>query len=245
MLIFGKANAKLRSLEVKMKDFLGKRRLVTVSTLAGWGCPYANICESRVHSTPEGLRVVDGPANTVRCFSASQEALYTNVYHARKHNLELIRQQGNKLPALVALFLGSIPKNAGIIRLHVSGDFMTQAHYDGWLRVAEQRPDLLIYGYTKSLPFYVKRKDAHPDNFRITPSLGGKRDDLIHRFGLHYARIVESQDEADYLGLETDHDDSHALCEGLYGKTFALVEHGPQKGRRAKGGYSRKKVGAS
>ena len=36
-------------------------------------------------------RIKDGPDNEFRCFSASQEAQYTNVYNARKHNFDTLR----------------------------------------------------------------------------------------------------------------------------------------------------------
>lgn len=60
-----------------------------------------------------------------------------------------------------------------------------------------------------------------------------------------------SQAEADELGLEIDHDDSHAA---LPGPSFALLIHGIQpkgseagkavRALRGRGSYSRQKVGA-
>lgn len=242
MLIFGKANAKL----VQLEKLTGKK-VFTISTLAGVGCPYADKCNSRAVETPAGMRILDGPNTEFRCFSASQEVLFPTVYRARKHNRELILACQNKLPALVNLLQSSIPKKAGIVRLHVSGDFFTQNHYDAWMEVARRMPHVVFYGYTKCLPFYVKRYEFHPDNFRMTPSMGGKRDDLIHRFNLHYARVVKDQNEADALGLPVDHTDEHAILPEFYGKPFALALHGVNKGHNnQKGyGYSRKKVGVS
>src|SRR5207302_524218 len=99
-----------------------------------------------------------------------------------------------------------------IIRLHVGGDFFSQAYFDAWLKVATSRPDLLCYGYTKSLPFWCRRLHSIPDNFVLTASEGGKYDRLIGRFNLRFARVVLSQQDAD--GLELDVDDRLAMQPG-------------------------------
>jgi hypothetical protein len=48
---------------------------------------------------------------------------------------------------------------------------------------------------------------------------------MIDEFKLKYSVVVYHPDEADAMGLEIDHDDSHAM----YGtKPFALLLHGTQ-----------------
>jgi hypothetical protein len=54
---------------------------------------------------------------------------------------------------------------------------------------------------------------------------------LIARHGLKSARVVYSHAEAEALGLEIDHDDSHAYASDA---SFALLIHGTQpKGTKA------------
>ncbi len=62
--------------------------------------------------------------------------------------------------------------------------------------------------------------------------MGGKLDHLIHEHNLKYVKVVASPEEAQALGLELDHDDSHA-----YGgdKSFGLLIHGTQKAGSAMG----------
>ena len=86
-------------------------------------------------------------------------------------------------------------------------------------------PDVIFYGYTKALPYYVKLKDMFPENFRFTPSRGGSRDDLIDEHGLREARVVYHPDEAEKLGWPIDHDDSHAVDAD---HSFCLLLHGQQ-----------------
>ena len=64
-----------------------------------------------------------------------------------------------------------------------------------------------------------------PSNFYMTASYGGKFDHLIDE-GLftRYSKVVMNDAEAEALGLEVDHDDSHCFGE----KPFALLVHGTQ-----------------
>lgn len=64
-----------------------------------------------------------------------------------------------------------------------------------------------------------------PSNFRLTASEGGKRDHLIAEYGLETSKVVFSIEEAAALGLQIDHDDSHAY-DGS--NSFALLIHGTQ-----------------
>jgi hypothetical protein len=89
----------------------------------------------------------------------------------------------------------------------------------------------LFYAYTKALPFWVKRLGTIPPNFKLTASYGGTHDWMIPAYGLKSCRVVESIEEAQRLGLELDHDDSHAYSDK---GDFALLIHGTQpKGRWA------------
>jgi len=67
--------------------------------------------------------------------------------------------------------------------------------------------------------------DSIPDNLVLTASYGGTHDELIDRHGLRSAIVVFSREEAAALGLEIDHDDSHAMQAG---PSFALLIHGTQ-----------------
>ena len=92
-------------------------------------------------------------------------------------------------------------------------------------------------------------------NFVLTASYGGRDDHMIQEFNLRSAKVVFSEAEAAELGLEIDHDDSHAAKPSLRDKSFALLIHGTQpagseastalKKLKGKGSYSRKKVQVS
>ena len=157
MLKFSKANAKTQALknDSELADYLtDNRKIYSLDLLSGYSCPYAEKCLSKAVVQPDGKRKIkDGKKTEFRCFSASQEVQYTNVYNSRKHNFDLLRNL--HFEDMVELINGSLPKNAGIVRIHVAGDFFSRQYLDAWYIVALRNPKILFYAYTKSLRFWV------------------------------------------------------------------------------------------
>ena len=256
MLKFSKANAKTQALknDSELADYLtGKRKIYSLDLLSGYSCPYAEKCLSKAVQLPTGKRKIrDGKKTEFRCFSASQEVQYTNVYYSRKPNFDLLRHL--HFEDMVELINGSLPKNTGIVRIHVAGDFFSRQYLDAWYIVALRNPKILFYAYTKSLRFWVGGVTEMPTlhNFVLTASYGGRDDHMIDEFNLRSAKVVFSEAEAAELELEIDHDDSHAAKPSLRDQDFALLIHGTQpagseastalKKLKGKGSYSRKKV---
>lgn len=252
MLKWSKANAKIEALGAvpSLASFLVKRKVFSLDLLSGHFCPFAEDCKSMAVVGADGRRhIEDGPNTQFRCFSASQEVLYTNLYNLRKNNSDLLRA-AKSTAKMVELIESSMPRSLGVCRIHVGGDMFNQAYFDAWLEVARNHPSILFYAYTKSLPYWIKRKalvDSLP-NFVITASYGGRRDDLIAAHNLRYAKVVYSEAAAGILPI--DHDDSHAADPSQRFTPFALLIHGIQpkgtlaaeglKALKGVGTYSRK-----
>lgn len=252
---FSPANAKLQALRnvESVSGFLkNKRKVYSFDILSGINCPYAKDCESRAVESPDGKRSVqDGKYTKFRCFSATQEVIFPLVYRNRKHNGDtILKAAAESVRATADLILGNLPSNAGIVRIHVGGDFKTRNYFRAWAEVAKARPDVLFYAYTKSLPFAWEHFSGQPLelwNFRLTASRGGHRDDYIGIYNLREAVVIFSEQEAETLNLPIDHDDSHAAS---YGGSFALLIHGMQpagsdagkalRQLNGKGSYARK-----
>lgn len=245
---FSPANAKIKALAnvAALQPYLAnKRKVYSFDLLSGHNCPYARDCKSMVVVEDSKRKVVDGPHTDFRCFSASQEALFTNVYNLRKENTKILEIAGKQGSQAVADTLQAImPKNAGIIRIHVGGDFKTKTYFNGWIELAKRRPDVLFYAYTKSLPFWLSAKI--PDNFVLTASKGGMKDELIGQHNLRQAIVVESEKQAADLGLEIDHTDELAANPEKRNQNFALLVHGiqPKGSKWAKAVQSLKGVGS-
>jgi Gene product 88 len=224
-LFFGKGsnNNKLRKLEEKLG-----RKVYTFSLPAGYTCPGADKCLTKFDRSSG--KIVDGSRQEFRCFAASMEAVFTGFRDNNSRNLELLKAAGNRENTR-DLILASLPEKAQIVRIHVSGDFFSEEYLCAWIDVANARPDVQFYAYTKSLWFVVAHLKEIPSNLSITASEGGKWDSLIQENGLKSSRVVMSIEEASVLGLDIDLDDSHAA---IGNDSFALLIHGQQrKGTKA------------
>lgn len=222
MLKFGKNNAKLKNLAKKIGY-----DVYTFSIPSGHSCPFAFICLSKAIRKDGKTHIQDGPHTQFRCFSASSEVIYPALYDMVWHNWNELKAC-RSLHGMTELILESIPPKARCIRIHIDGDFYTPTYFKAWCDVATLRSDILFYAYTKSLPFWVDNRDIVPDNMILTASRGGSRDDLIDSENLREAVVVYSEDAAKSLGLEIDHDDSHAALPSLKKQSFALLIHGIQ-----------------
>ena len=202
----------------------GKIDYDSLSLLSGHTCPFALTCMAKVHKVTR--KIVDGKYTTHRCFSASNELAFPSVFNQRQHNTQLL-QECNSTQDMCDLFDFSIRKSLDPFRIHVGGEFFNQMYFDAWMKFAYENPYRVFYAYTKSIPYWINRIDALPDNFSLTASYGGRADWMIEKYNLKYALVVNHPDEARKLGLEIDHDDSHAVENNNV--SFALLLHGVQK----------------
>ena len=254
---FSKANAKIEALSQipELAKYLeGKRKVYSFDLLSGHSCPFADKCLSKAIIIDGKRKIKDGPNTEFRCFSASQEVQYTNTYNSRKANFDALRGMDHS-DEMANAIQSAMPKNTGIVRIHVAGDFFNMKYFLAWIKVARQNPDKLFYAYTKSLMFWIKQINMIPNNLVLTASRGGRLDNLIDEHNLRESVVVFSEQEAETQNLIIDHDDSHAARPSLKNNSFALLIHGTQpKGSEAanalktlkrnnvKHSYSRKKV---
>lgn len=210
-----------------------------VSLPSGFTCPGAKECLT--YANRKTRKITDGKHSKVRCYAAMTEALSPAYSAIVWHNFDLINKVRNDEGALFDLYSWSIDMhpNLLILRSGVSGDFFTQAQANALMRVADDRPNILFYAYTKSVHFFEEHLDSKGTvrpNFMVTCSIGGKHDEMVYRRGYKYARIVRDKQHADELGLECDHDDTHAMRPG---PSFAQPVHGGQPAGSDWGKYAR------
>lgn len=134
-------------------------------------CPYAGACA--------------GP-----CYAGQGRFNMDSAKQVREINLDAIL---NSSPGeFVRMALEDLRSMRGLthMRVHDSGDFFRKSYYKSWIKIAQGIPEITFYAYTKSIPFLSW--DDHPKNFRVTQSLGGKRDHQVS-FDQPVARIFESE----------------------------------------------------
>lgn len=221
----------------------------SISLLSGHTCPGADKCKAMVNL--ETRKLIHGSGQMFTCFSAIQEGRYPDTMAARKHNTDVLMALKDDPDEMAAVIDGAIPKtyNKKAFRIHVAGDFFHLNYLKAWMKVAEERSDIIFYGYTKSIPLLIKAgyPSKRSDNFRIVASMGGKFDKMAMDHGLIAAHVFffETIDQsqafkeklerdkvlynprillsAEEAGMEIDHDDSHAID---YKEDFGLLLHG-------------------
>lgn len=193
---FSQANTKLQKLARKTS-----KKVFSLDLLAGQTCPYANVCKSWVTISPGGTRKIhDSPDCEYRCYAASIEVRLPNTYRVHAENTAILKA-ARTTQAMRDILVASLPKRVGIVRLHSSGDFFSEKYFLAVLDMAESRPDILFYGYTKAIPFLIKHKKRIPSNLKLVASFGGLYDHLIEPNGLQYAKVVLSKYQARKLKL--------------------------------------------
>lgn len=229
---FSKANTKLAKLYkvAALSRWLdGGKKIYSFDLLSGHSCPFADRCLSKAVEVDGKRRIQDGPNTEFRCFSASQEVVYTNTYNLRKANFDAIRSLKTS-DEMVSVIESALPKNAGIVRWHVAGDIFNRTYMDAIIQIAIRNPNVLFYMYTKALPLWLERKSTIDaiSNLVLTASYGGRFDNLIEENNLRFSVVVATENEADDFNLEVDNDDSHAAIPDSRNKSFALIIHGTQ-----------------
>lgn len=221
--------------------------IATFSIPAGWSCPFALECLSKANRKTGAIK--DGKDTKYRCFSATMEARMPSIRISRWNNLKLLQACQDK-DQMIDLILRSWEaarkpqRMAKIMRVHVGGDFFSQRYFDAWMEVARLRQDRVFYAYTKAIPHWVEHINTYgttPSNFKLVASYGGTADYMIRAYGLRHARVVYSLEHAERLGLEIDHDDSHAYASD---RSFALLVHGTQPAGSEAGKAIRKLIAA-
>jgi len=219
-LYISKPNGKLKKLQKVIE-----KKCYSLDLPAGWSCPYAKDCKSKVVGTIYGLKVCDGPQTKFRCYAASLEAIYQNSFMRRWNNFKIIKKYRKDVGVLAHLISSALPKNCEVLRYNTSGDFFCKEYMEAAILTAKEHPNIIFYAYTKNIKNWLELRNNSPSNFRITASIGGKYDDLISQNNLISARVVKTLKEAKKHKLPIDQDDTHAYHNK---ESFALLIHGIQ-----------------
>jgi hypothetical protein len=214
---------------------LGQINAPSFSLPAGYTCPFAKVCKSLAHR--HNKKVFGGKAikdlGDIRCYAASAELSRPNLRNMRWRNFDLLNDTKKKsgvagMTSLILKSLAFYERTNGVLRvfrIHDSGDFFDMDYFKSWVEVAKNRPDVLFYAYTKSLPFWQEMKAEIPKNLRLIASEGGTKDELIDKEGFRKAVIVNDEGEAIEKRLHIDVND---FLAAFGDKDFALLLHGIQ-----------------
>ncbi len=114
----------------------------------------------------------------VTCPGAGECAQFCYSLRAWRNSGGFLRQVQNTVllrfaPQVVAMAFGTIPKDS-IVRLYVDGDFGTAETLAFWFDLLHKRPDLPVYGYSKSWELLLAYTGKFPANYLFNASSGSK-----------------------------------------------------------------------
>lgn len=181
-----------------------------LSLPVGVTCPHAKACKTFVH--PEFPYPVTTAENQYLCVCASLEFNH-KASKVLWHNLRTVLSAENLDQMLLQTIQHVRPGQ--FVLLHKSGDFVTQAYFQSWMRVMRLRKDVFFEVHTKAVPWLLEEhsQDGLPCNATITVSSGGTHDDLIPellkqgnvkvRHVAHTHKSLEDQDSILLPDIET------------------------------------------
>jgi hypothetical protein len=156
--------------KIKKTAKLNNVRLYEFNLTAVNSCPFAKDC----------IKI---------CYADKGTYKYKNVQKKYEFNYELTKKP-NEFHMHIQAEL--ISKRVEFVRIHSSGDFYSLRYLKQWIAIAEENPNIVFYGYTKSVPLF--KAVTLPKNFIFCFSLGGKMDHLIEP-GDKKAVIFDTKEE--------------------------------------------------
>ena len=163
------------------------------------------------------------------CYAKQGRYVGPNVVNARTRAL-----QHTFSPSFVDDMVKTLRKSRvyNVVRIHDSGDFLSQKNYEQWKEIARRMPEKIFYAYTKRLDLDLWTD--LPSNLRITQSIGGKLDHLIDYTKPH-ARIFSSVEAREMHGYVDGNVNDDAAIDGIL--KIGLVYHGVRKLTKAQHSY--------
>lgn len=140
----------------------GKLPFFAFSSLPGIDCPQAGAC----------LYGANGDLMGGFCYSFKCWRYPASFFRQLVNSLRL-RTKAGRDEIVKAWF--ALPKGS-VVRLYVDGDFASPEILSFWFRLCFARPDLKVYGYSKSwrlLLSYAESGAAFPKNYLLNLSSGG------------------------------------------------------------------------
>ena len=140
----------------------GKLPFFAFSSLPGIDCPQAGAC----------LYGANGDLMGGFCYSFKCWRYPASFFRQLVNSLRL-RTKAGRDEIVKAWF--DLPKGS-VVRLYVDGDFATPEILSFWMRLCFARPDLKVYGYSKSwklLLSYAESGARFPSNYLLNISSGG------------------------------------------------------------------------
>jgi hypothetical protein len=153
------------------------------------------------------------------CFGFEGMFRFPVVEEALERNWEAVRFTDWQTAALEDLMILA----PDVVRIHAVGDYWSWGYMLKWVRIAQARPEIVFYGYTKSIEWVRNLAAAIPENTRIAQSEGGLQDNRID-YDKSHSRVFRSREALLAAGYK---DSSESDVPAILGeRKIGLVLHG-------------------
>jgi hypothetical protein len=190
--------------------------------------------------TCDGMGDVEDNSICAFCYAWSMAHQYKDRFKTDWHNYAVLVPMLGNVDKILDILRRSIPEFLMYFRMQDSGDNVSAAYIKAWVKLAEERPGTIFYGYTKSLHMmynvFVKEGIQAPDNFRVSLSSGANKMNepyrpTLNKIGFRNCFIIWSDEYEQYKHLPFNNIER----EAIFGKTdFIIGVHGTgfKKGTR-------------
>ena len=203
-----KANAKIKAIA----EFLNcpMSHVISVNMVSGYTCAMGSACKG-LYNPLTGITIWSDVLE-FPCYDVKAQQMYKAVAPLQWHNFNTLKNLDAE--QMASVILASLPKRLRVVRIHSAGDFFSKEYYKAWRIVANARPEVIFFGYTKHAAYV-----GSEENFHMIFSLGSKQDAIAIANGLPVCRVVASKEQAEQMGLtlqceENDFDDFVKIING-------------------------------
>lgn len=150
-----------------------------------------------------------------KCYAKKAYKAYTNTKNAYNRNYRIAKNNLEDLKNQLVEELRSYKHS--YFRIHVSGDFYSQAYLDAWKEICKEFPNINFMAYTKAYTFDY---DGMPKNMEVIFSTfdnmpAGTSERLRNKYNRPIALAGNSNPDKDYYNHCIDDCDQCKLCWGL------------------------------
>ena len=103
------------------------------------------------------------------CYAVKAFKAYPSVKISWQGNSELLRTKPEEYFGAICNYLTRA--QPAMYRIHVSGDFISKAHFGRWVQIAERYPGTSFLAFTKSYRYLPADSNTLPSNFQPVLSL--------------------------------------------------------------------------
>jgi len=146
-------------------DYKGQTMYINAKRLSEGNSKLVNML---IFSLPAVQSCLNSSTCAKSCYAMKAQRMYPNTEVSRSTNLYLYQHHRTELFDLIVAQISKTKKTT--VRIHESGDFVSQEYVNFWLDIVAMFPNVKFYAYTKVDKFFDFSKIESLENFNLIRS---------------------------------------------------------------------------